>query len=208
MRNGSSMSTSMLERISQGETYLVFDYIDAGHSVNSQDHEGVSLIKCCAYDGDVSAIKFLVRNGESLQSLGDNFDLIGAVFHGCTRLCQFLIEQGADVSQPLAGTGETPLHSAQCEADRKDLDRVLGILLANGANPNCVTKPAVETDAFMRDTRTRAETPLHRAAALGNEACRRSATLHYRPFRTWGSAETRQGSSRCTPGFSLPSLRD
>ena len=32
-----------------------------------------------------------------------------------------------------------------------------------------MTNPSVETDAFMRDIRTRAETPLHRAAAFGTE---------------------------------------
>ena len=31
------------------------------------------------------------------------------------------------------------------------------------------TKPGVETDAFMRDCRTKAETPLHRAAAFASD---------------------------------------
>lgn len=163
------MSRSILERISDGETDLVFEYIDAGHSATSEDGGGVSLIKWCAYHGDVSAIKWLLQNGESLQSLGDNFDLNGAVFHGYPRLSQFLVEQGADVNRPLAETGETPLHSVLCSADRSTRDIVLKMLLANGANPNCVTKPSVETDAFMRDIRTRAETPLHRAAAFGTQ---------------------------------------
>ncbi len=163
------MDAFVLERIADGETHLVFDLVDAGHAVDSKDDGGVSLIQWCAYYGDVSAIRFLLRNGESLQSLGDNFDLNGAVFHGYPRLCQFLIEQGADVNKPLPDTGETPLHSSLCKADRKSLDQVLKILLAHGANPNCFTKPAVETEAFMRDIRTRAETPLHRAAAYGSE---------------------------------------
>ncbi len=163
------MIQQMLEGISGGKTDLVFDYVEAGHSAKSEDDEGVSLIKWCAYYGDVSALKFLLRNGESLQSLGDNFDLNGAVFHGHTRLCEFLIENGADVNKPFSETGETPLHSSLCKTDRESHDLVLRILLANGANPNCVTNPSVETDAFMRDIRTRAETPLHRAAAFGNE---------------------------------------
>ena len=108
------MSRSILERISAGETDLVFEFIETGHAATSEDEGGVSLIKWCAYHGDVSAIKFLLRHGESLQSLGDNFDLNGAVFHGYPRLCQYLIEQGADVNLPLALTGETPLHAALC----------------------------------------------------------------------------------------------
>jgi hypothetical protein len=46
---------------------------------------------------------------------------------------------------------------------------VLRILLAQGANPSSPTKPAAETGGFMRDCRTKAETPLHRAAAFGTE---------------------------------------
>lgn len=177
------MTQSTLERISEGATDLVFDYIDTGHSATSEDAGGVSIIKWCAYHGDVSAIVFLLRNGESLQSLGDNFDLNGAVFHGYPRLCQFLIERGADVNRPMPGTGETPLHSALCTADRKNHDKVLKILLASGANPNCVTNPSIETDAFMRDIRTRAETPLHRAAAFGNEEGNSDATGRRRSHR-------------------------
>ena len=163
------MKPRILERISDGETHLVFDYIDAGNAASTRDDGGVSLIQWCAYHGDVTAIRFLLRNGESLESLGDNLDLNGAVFHGYPGLCQYLIEQGADVNKPMPDTGETPLHASLCKSDRGELDQVLRILLANGANPNCFTNPSVETDAFMRDVRTRAETPLHRAAAFGNE---------------------------------------
>ena len=163
------MDQSILAKISDGRTDFVFDYIAAGHPAKSEDDGGVSLIKWCAYYGDVSAIRFLLSHGESLLSLGDNYDLNGAVFHGYPRLCQYLIEQAADVNKPLSETGETPLHSALCTTERKEYDLILEMLLANGANPNCATKPSVETDSFMRDIRTRAEAPLHRAAAFGNE---------------------------------------
>jgi len=129
----------------------------------------VCLIAWCAYYGDVGAIRFLLANGESLESLGENLGLNGAAFHGHWRLCQFLIENGAEVNRPLPDTGETPLHSALCTTNRLAHDLVVKVLLGSGANPNCVTKPAVETDSFVRDCRTRAETPQHRAAAFGTE---------------------------------------
>ena len=163
------MNKDILKQIKGGRTDLVFVFIDEGHPATSTDDKGISIIKWCAYYGDVSAIRFLLANGESIQSLGDNLDLNGAVFHGHWRLCQFLIEQGAEVNKPLPDTGETPLHAALCTANRLAHDTVLKVLLANGANPNCVTKPAVETGCFMRDCRTKSETPLHRAAAFGTE---------------------------------------
>jgi uncharacterized protein len=159
----------MLDRICAGRTDLVFDYVAEGYAATSTDRDGVSLIKWCAYYGDVSAIRFLLASGESLESLGENLDLNGAAFHGHWRLCQFLIEKGADVNRPLPDTGETPLHAALCTANRSAHDFVVRVLLANGAEPNRVTAASAETGCFMRDCRTKAETPLHRAAAFGNE---------------------------------------
>lgn len=159
----------MLERIVDGRTDLVFEYLAQGQSAKSTDQHGTALILWCAYHGDVSAIRFLLANGESLESLGENFDLNGAAFHGHWQLCQFLIENGADVNHPLPDTGETPLHAALCKANRPVYDFVVEILLANGGNPNCATKPSAETGGFMRDCRTKGETPLHRAAAFGTE---------------------------------------
>jgi ankyrin repeat protein len=159
----------VLEQIADGRTDLVFDYLSQGHAADSCDANGVSLIKWCAYYGDVSAVKFLLANGESLESLGENLDLHGAAFHGHWRLCQFLIDNGADVNHPLQDTGETPLHASLCTANRHAHDIVIKVLLAHGANPNCVTKTSVVTGSFMRDCRTKAEAPLHRAAAFGTE---------------------------------------
>jgi uncharacterized protein len=160
---------SMLKRIADGRTDLVFDYLSQGHPAEATDENGVPLIKWCAYYGDVSAIRFLLSHGESIGSLGASA-LNEAAFHGHWRLCEFLLESGADVNQELPDTGETPLHSAICTADRSAHDLVLRVLLANRADPNRATKPGAETGAFMRDARTRGETPLHRAAAFGTEA--------------------------------------
>ena len=158
----------MIDRIADGRTDFVFDYVAAGNPATSKDGNGTSLLAWCAYYGDVSAIKFLISKGESLKSLGDNLGLNPAAFHGHWRLCQFLLESGADVNLPMPDTGETPLHAA-LSSTRLAQQLVVKVLLANGANPNNSTKPSVETGAFMRDCRTREETPLHRAAAFVDE---------------------------------------
>ncbi len=159
----------MLDRIRDGRTDLVFEYVTAGHAATTQDEAGNSLISLCAYHGDVSAIRILLENGESLASLGDNFDLSGAAFHGHWQLCQFLIENGANVNHALKDSGETPLHAALCKANRPVYEHVLAVLLAAGGNPNVATHPDRATGAFMRDCRTVSETPLHRAAAFGTK---------------------------------------
>lgn len=163
------MTKHILDRIADGRTDLVFDLLASGRSEDSTTTGGVPVIKWCARYGDVSAIRYLLENGASLSSLGENFDLIGAAFHGHWRLCEFLIETGADVNFTEHNTGETPLHAALCKANRPVFDLVVRVLLAAGAEPNCKTKPGIETGSFMRDSHTKGETPLHRAAAFGSE---------------------------------------
>lgn len=150
-----------------GRPELVFDLIAAGFAADHKDEDGVSLIRHCAYYGDVSAIRFLLSIGASLDALEENLGLDGACFHGHWRLVKFLLEQGADVNHRSPDTGETPLHAALSKTDRMTYDLVLKVLLAHGANPNVATTPGMETGAFMRDCRTKGETPLHRAAAFG-----------------------------------------
>lgn len=165
------MSTPDSEKIftefAEGRTDLVFELIPGRFRADHKDDNGVSLIQHCAYYGDVSAMRHLLSQGASLDSLGENCALCTASFHGHWRLCKFLLAQGANPNHPDPHTGETPLHAALCKTDRLVYDRVLTVLLAHGANPNVATRPGVETDSFMRDCRTKGETPLHRAAAFG-----------------------------------------
>ncbi|MCA8957686.1 MAG: ankyrin repeat domain-containing protein [Planctomycetes bacterium] len=158
----------LLARVAAGRTDLVFALPNAGIPVDAT-FDGGSLLAWCARYGDVSAIRLLLERGAALSSLGTDLGLAGAAFHGHWRLCEYLIEQGADprFADPLSG--ETPLHAALCTPNRPAFDRVVDVLLAAGADPDAVTTPGVATDCFMRDVRTRGESSLHRAAAFGSE---------------------------------------
>jgi hypothetical protein len=156
----------ILDRIAAGRTDLVLDCFASGGMVTA-NVDGTSLLQWCAYYGDVTAVRFLLSHGEKLLSLGSDFGLDAAAFHGHWQLCQFLLECAAPVNGASVNTGETPLHSALCSAERIRQQQTVKVLLAAGADPNAATIPCVETGAFMRDSRTRGETPLHRAAAFG-----------------------------------------
>jgi hypothetical protein len=134
----------MLERIADGRTDLVFEYVSGGHPASSKTNDGTSLIQLCAYYGDVSAIRFLLANGESLRSLGEDIGLNATAFHGHWRLCQFLIEKGADANSCFPDTAETSLHAAVSSA-RPAQHLVVKVLLESGADPNRTTNPSVET---------------------------------------------------------------
>lgn len=155
-------------RIANGRTDLVFDFIAGGGATDASDDDGVPILRRCAYYGDVSAIRYLIGQGASLALLGDNLDLNGVAFHGHWRLCAFLIEAGADPNHALPDSGETPLHAATSVANRPAHDLVVRVLLAAGADPDARTREGAATGAFMRDSRTRGETPLHRAAAFAS----------------------------------------
>jgi len=158
----------MIERIADGRTDLILDYLAQGHPANSKSADGTSLLQWCAYYGDVTAIRVLLARGESLNSLGGDLGLNGAAFHGHWRLCQFLLENGADANSIESDSGETPLHAA-LSSHRASQHQVVKVLLTHRADPNRATKPRAETGAFMRDCYTKADTPLHRAAAFASE---------------------------------------
>ncbi len=149
----------MIDRIADGRTDLVFDYLGEGHLATSKDRNGTSLIEWCAYYGDVSAIKFLLANGESLQALRDNLGLNAAAFHGHWRLCQFLIENGADVNLPLPDTGEMPLHAALSSA-RPAQNLVARVLLAKGADPKDTIQLLLDAGARVDAKDMNGDSPL------------------------------------------------
>lgn len=209
----------MLDRIANGRTDLVFDWIAARNDPEARV-DGASLVQWCAYYGDVSAIRQLLAHGVALIALGTNFDLNAAAFHGHWRLCEFLIEQGADPGAALPDTGETPLHAALCSFESVEHEQVIEVLLAAGADPNAATNAGAETGAFMRDARTRGETPLHRAAAFGTLGSIRSLIAAGAPldvkdvngdtplgWASWALRDTPVLRALCFPPHSIHSNR-
>src|SRR5688572_17569023 len=89
---------SPVDRIARGRTDLVFDHIAQDGLASATDSGGASLIYLCARYGDVSAIRFLLTHGEQLASLGPDLGLGEAAYYGHWRLCEFLLENGANVN--------------------------------------------------------------------------------------------------------------
>ena len=94
----SDMSSNIIQRIADGRTDLVFDWVADGHPATATDPHGAALSSCARITATSAPFVFCSSKGESLESLGDNFGLNEAVFHGHWQLVQFLLEQGADVN--------------------------------------------------------------------------------------------------------------
>lgn len=157
----------ILDRIRRGRTDLVFDLLGqpGWHETLASDQSPLTWF---VYYGDVTAMKAVLGVGGDLANLSLDEELANASFYGHWRMVDFLLARGANPLAAHPRTGETALHGALCKAGRPAFLYVVRLLLEHGADPNARTVPGKETGAFMRDVRTKGETPLHRAAAYGD----------------------------------------
>jgi uncharacterized protein len=160
----------VLDRISRGRTDLVFELLKLPDWKTILSEGQVKPMQWFIYYNDTTALKAVLDRGGDLNSLDIDRELGNASFFGHWKVVDFLISHGADVNWCEPDTGETPLHSALCKAGRPHFIYVLKLLVENGADVNAKTIPGRETGGFMRDVRTKGETPLHRAAAYADEA--------------------------------------
>lgn len=158
----------LLDSIARGRTDLVFEFLKLPDWRTRLVQDDVNALKWFAYYGDVTAMRAVLGAGGDLSSLDLGRELGNAAFHGHWKLADFLISQGAVVNWREPATNETPLHAALSKAGRPYYGRIVQLLLERGADPNAATIAGIETGAFMRDVRTRGETPLHRAAAFAD----------------------------------------
>jgi uncharacterized protein len=165
---------AILDNISRGRTDLVFDMLALPdwREILSQGH--VKPMQWFVYYNDTTALKAVLAAGGDLASLDLDQELGHASFFGHWKVVDFLIANGANVNFSQPDTGETALHNSLSKAGKPYYLYVVRLLLENGANVNAKTIPGKETGAFMRDVRTKGETPLHRAAAYAD-----AATIRY-----------------------------
>lgn len=158
----------ILDHIRRGRTDLVFDLLALPDWRNLLHAEPYGPLSWFVYYNDTTAMKAVLAAGGSLAGLNLDMELAHAAFFGHWKMCDFLLCHGANPRAQVAETGETPLHGALAKAQRPAHNFVVRLLLEHGADANARTIPGRPTEAFMRDTRTRGETPLHRAAAFGD----------------------------------------
>jgi uncharacterized protein len=159
----------ILEMISRGRTDYIIELLSKP-GWKELLHEGqVKPMQWLVYYNDTTGLRAVLQAGGNLDSINLNEELGNAAFFGHWKVCDFLINHGADVNACVDKTNETPLHNALSKAGRPYYFYVVKLLVDKGADVNAKTIPGIETGAFMRDVRTKGETPLHRAAAYADE---------------------------------------
>lgn len=149
----------------QGNLTRVRELVDGGADVNSVDAHGMGPLLTV----HPAVMAWLLENGADPNRQTNESGmavLIGLAYLNQAACVRLLLEAGADPDGGTPVTGETPLHAVLTRA-HDDRREVVRLLLDAGADPNHATRPGLTTFAFWRDTRTRGETPLHRAAAYG-----------------------------------------
>lgn len=159
----------ILNLISRGRTDYILELLKEPDWKEILNRGQVKPLQWLIYYNDTTALKFILKEGGSLESINLNEELGNAAFFGHWKVCDFLLNNGADVNAPVDKTNETALHIALSKAGRPYYFYVVKLLVDKGANVNAKTIPGMETGAFMRDVRTKGETPLHRAAAYADE---------------------------------------
>jgi uncharacterized protein len=159
----------IIELISRGRTDYIIELLTKPDWKGLLNEGQVKPMQWLVYYNDTTGLRAILQAGGSLDSINLNEELGNAAFFGHWKVCDFLINHGADVNAFVDKTNETPLHNALAKAGRPYYFYVVKLLVDKGANVNAKTIPGIETGAFMRDVRTKGETPLHRAAAYANE---------------------------------------
>ncbi|MEP0986592.1 ankyrin repeat domain-containing protein [Ekhidna sp.] len=194
----------IIRDISRGRTDFIFKLLEKSNW-KELIHEGhIKPLQWLVYYNDTTALKLVLNAGGDLSSINVNDELGNAAFFGHWKVCDFLIKHGADVNYHVDKTNETPLHNALAKAGRPYYFYVIKLLVDNGADVNAITIPGIETGAFMRDVRTKGETPLHRAAAyaddriikflLDHSANKEAQDAHGDTPLSWASQHLRPGS--------------
>lgn len=161
--------SKILELISRGRTDYIVELMKLPNWTELLKQGEVNPLQWLVYYNDVTGLRSVLAHESTLENLNINEELGNAAFFGHWKVCDFLINHGADVNYQVEGTKETPLHNALAKAGRPYYFYVVKLLVEKGANINARTNPGIETGAFMRDARTKGETPLHRAAAYADE---------------------------------------
>ena len=149
-----------------GDLPTVKKLVEGGADVNSRDEHGIGPL--LSFTPEVTA--YLLAQGADPNrqtNEGNARVLAGVAYMEAAECVRLLLEAGADPNHAAGSSAETALH-ANLAKPHNDPHASTRYLIAHGASPNARTIPGERTYAFWRDTRTRGETPLHRAAAFAS----------------------------------------
>ena len=158
-----------MSAVAEGNLAAVKLLVSQGANINYNDPWGNCAIFTAAWEGNIEALDLYYSLGATLE-LEDNNPLCNAAFNGKSESVKWLLEKGANPNFTFKNSGENALHYTICKTSEMDeRTEIIRFLVDAGTDVNKKTNKGAVTLCFMRDAFLKAETPLHRAAAYGNE---------------------------------------
>ena len=155
-----------------GDIEQVKAYLESGVDINAQAPcSGSAPLDAALHGGHTPLFEFLLEAGADPNGIGygAGTPLMAAVNYQFAGSAELLLKNGADVNLASPLTGETPLHVAALRGFADGSSDCIRLLLKAGANTNVHTKVNVVTPSLASGTTVCGETPLHFAAAFGDE---------------------------------------
>ena len=155
-----------------GDIEKVKALLQAGVDINAQAPcSGAAPLDAALHGEHIPLFEYLLETGADPNGIGyaSGTPLMAAVNYQLVEATKLLIERGADVNLASPLTGETPLHVAALRGYADQSTECVRVLLEAKANPNVHTKADVVTPSLASGTTVCGETPLHFAAAFGDE---------------------------------------
>ena len=166
------MSQQLIDRCAEGDVSAVKELVSNGVDVNCRGTHGNTPLGYSAYSGHDEIVRYLLDAGADPDRPAYEgwSPLALAVYEGHPRTAKLLLDGGADPHFVHGESGENLLHVAVAKSEQgANTMQCVALLLGAGVDPNGKTKQGVETDSFYNVT-VYSETPLHWAAAYGDEA--------------------------------------
>lgn len=168
VKNGmDAMKTAALQACREGDLSRVQEMLAKGVPVDGEVDGWTGLLSASIHEGQSEVALYLFERGAT--AVHDCDSQMGAVNYGHPDVVRRLLGQGADPDFTFLRTGETMLHVATLRGMLKSNTECVRLLLQAGANPNVHCKVGIATPALDFGTKVIGETPLHRAAAFGDE---------------------------------------
>ena len=165
-----NLDQQLLNAAAQSDLDAVTKLVSQGANINYKDKWGNTAIFSAAWNGDIKALDLFHKLGATLD-LGEANLLCNAAFNAQVESVKWLIQKGEDPNYTFKEGGENALHYTISQTNNMDKrTEIVKILVNRGTDVNKKTTPGRVTICFMRDAFLKGETPLHRAAAYGDEA--------------------------------------
>src|SRR5687767_1315561 len=163
-----SLDQQMLNAAIESDLDTVKKLVAQGADINYTDKWGNTAISA-AWNRNIKALNLFCDLGATLD-LGEANLLCNAAFNAQVESVKWLLQKGEDSNYTLT-TGENALHYTISQTNKMhERTEIVKILVNSGTEVNKKTIPGKPTLCFMRDAFLKGETPLHRAAAYGDEA--------------------------------------